>query len=82
MLINRNISVGDLRTSIRLEPEFWDGLSDIAMREGRKIDDICTSVDRDCEGMTRTAAIRVFIAKYFQARIKPPTPASAGASAD
>ncbi len=71
MLINRNISVGDLRTSIRLEPEFWDGLSEIALREGRKVDDICTAVDRDCESMTRTAAIRVFIAKYFQTRIKP-----------
>ena len=70
-LINRNIAVGDLRTSIRLEPEFWDALSEIAMRERRSIDDICTAVDRDCGGIKRTGSVRVFIAEYFQARIKP-----------
>jgi predicted DNA-binding ribbon-helix-helix protein len=66
MLINRNINVGPLRTSIRLEPEFWDALADIAQRERKSIDDICFAVDKNTDGMTRTAAIRVYIATYFQ----------------
>ncbi len=66
MLINRNINVGALRTSIRLEPEFWDALAEIAQREVKSIDDICYMVDKACNGMTRTAAIRVHIASYFQ----------------
>lgn len=66
MLINRNINVGPLRTSIRLEPEFWDALAEIAQRERKSIDDICFAVDKNTDGMTRTAAIRVYIATYFQ----------------
>lgn len=65
MLINRNITVGQLRTSVRLEPEFWDALADIASRERVSIDRICTLVDAHTGDLGRTAAIRVFIASYF-----------------
>ena len=65
MLINRNITVNGHRTSIRLEPEFWAGLTDIAQRENLTIDELCTEVDRDAGGLSRTAAIRVFITSYM-----------------
>ena len=65
MLINRNITVGQLRTSVRLEPEFWDALADIAHRERVSIDRLCTLVDAHTGELGRTAAIRVFIASYF-----------------
>lgn len=65
MLINRNITVNGHRTSIRLEPEFWAGLADIARRENLSIDALCGEVDRGAGGLSRTAAIRVFIASYM-----------------
>jgi predicted DNA-binding ribbon-helix-helix protein len=65
MLINRNITVGQLRTSVRLEPEFWDALAEISRRERVSIDRICTLVDGHTGDLGRTAAIRVFIASYF-----------------
>ncbi len=65
MLINRNITVNGHRTSIRLEPEFWAGLTDIAKRENLTIDELCTQVDRGSGGLSRTAAIRVFITSYM-----------------
>lgn len=65
MLINRNITVGGHRTSIRLEPEFWAGLADIAQRENATIDELCTEVDRGAGNLSRTAAIRVFITAYM-----------------
>ncbi|NNE85801.1 MAG: ribbon-helix-helix domain-containing protein [Alphaproteobacteria bacterium] len=65
MLVNRNITIGAHRTSIRLEPEFWVGLADIAQREHLSIDALCTEVDRGAGNLTRTAAIRVFIAAYM-----------------
>ena len=68
MLINRNITVNGHRTSIRLEPEFWAGLSDIARRENLTIDQLCGEVDRGAGNLSRTAAIRVFIASYMVRR--------------
>lgn len=64
MLINRNITVGRHRTSIRLEPEFWERLATIAQRENVTIDELCTDIDRGAGGLSRTAAIRVFITDY------------------
>ncbi|NNE86008.1 MAG: ribbon-helix-helix domain-containing protein [Alphaproteobacteria bacterium] len=64
MLINRNITVNGHRTSIRLEPEFWAGLADIARYENLTIDQLCSEVDRGAGELSRTAAIRVFIASY------------------
>lgn len=68
MLVNRNITVGDLRTSVRLEPEFWSALSDISAREKVRVDELCTIIDAHLGELGRTAAIRVFIASYFAAQ--------------
>jgi len=65
MLVNRNITVGSLRTSVRLEPQFWEALSDIAARERLTADRLCTIIDANAGVLGRTAAIRVFIASYF-----------------
>jgi predicted DNA-binding ribbon-helix-helix protein len=72
MLINRNITVNGHRTSIRLEPEFWRGLADIARRENLSIDELCGEVDRGAGKLSRTAAIRVFIASYMARRAAQP----------
>jgi predicted DNA-binding ribbon-helix-helix protein len=67
MLISRNIIVGELRTSMRLEPEFWSALNDIAERENVSIDQLFTVIDTDLRNLGRTAATRVFVASYFSA---------------
>ena len=64
MLINQNIRVGGHRTSIRLEPEFWTALSDVARREGISIEELCTEIDRGTGKLSRTAAVRVFLTTY------------------
>ena len=65
MLVNRNIIIGNRRTSVRLEPEFWISLADIAQREHISVNKLCTEVDRGAGNLSRTAAIRVFIAAYM-----------------
>jgi len=52
---------------MRLEPELWDALADIADREGRTVNEICTEVDGRRRKSTLTGAIRVFIVTYFRA---------------
>ncbi|HRJ11936.1 MAG TPA: ribbon-helix-helix domain-containing protein, partial [Alphaproteobacteria bacterium] len=59
-LINRNIMVSGRRTSVRLEPEMWTALLDIARRENQTIHAIATLVsERKKPETSLTAAIRV-----------------------
>ena len=67
MLKNRNIKLQGKRTSLRLEPAMWDALEEISRREGRTINDICAGIDDGRLQSTRTAAVRVYILRYFRA---------------
>jgi predicted DNA-binding ribbon-helix-helix protein len=67
-LISKNITVRGHRTSIRLEPEMWAALKDIAHREHTSIHNICSLISlRKLDGTSLTAAIRVFLMLYFRA---------------
>ncbi len=67
-LLSRNITISGRRTSVRLEPEMWSSLYDIAKRERCSIHDICTLISmRKREKTSLTAAIRVFLMLYFRA---------------
>lgn len=67
-LISRNITIFGRRTSIRLEPEMWVALNDIADREKCSIHEICGLVyTRKNPATSLTAAIRVFLILYFRA---------------
>jgi len=82
MLVNRNITVGSLRTSVRLEPQFWEALSDIAVRERLTVDRLCTIIDANAGELGRTAAIRVFITSFFaEIRTRESVAATANSSA-
>jgi predicted DNA-binding ribbon-helix-helix protein len=66
-LVSRNILIDGRRTSVRLEPEMWIALRDIASREGGSIHELCTLVSM-CKRphSTLTAAIRVFLMLYYR----------------
>jgi predicted DNA-binding ribbon-helix-helix protein len=67
-LISRNVTVMGRRTSVRLEPEMWAALREIALREDCTIHDVCTLIGM-CKKRTSslTASIRVFLMLYFRA---------------
>ncbi|MGH1455173.1 MAG: ribbon-helix-helix domain-containing protein [Alphaproteobacteria bacterium] len=67
-LISKNVTIFDRRTSIRLEPEMWGALNDIASREKCSVHDVCTLVyARKKPETSLTAAIRVFLMLYYRA---------------
>jgi len=67
-LLSRNITVQGRRTSVRLEPEMWNALYDIAKRESCSIHDICSLIHmRKNPKTSLTAGIRVFLMLYFRA---------------
>ena len=78
-LVSRNITVLKRRTSIRLEPEMWAALNDIADRELCSVHDICALVYvRKKPTTSLTAAIRVFIMLYYRAATTEPGHVKAG----
>ena len=67
-LVSRNITILGKRTSVRLEPEMWLAMKDIAKREKCTNHDLCSLISlRKKPNTSLTAAIRVFIMLYFKA---------------
>lgn len=64
MLINRNVFLGKRRTSIRLEPELWTLLEQIAKRRSCTISEFVGEVDFGRDG-SRTSAVRVAVVMYW-----------------
>jgi predicted DNA-binding ribbon-helix-helix protein len=71
-LQSRNVRIHDRRTSVRLEPEMWNALNEIAKMEGCSIHDFCGAV-HDLKGpqTSFTAALRVFLMEYYRAAAQP-----------
>lgn len=65
-LVTKNVTVGNLRTSLRFEPETWEALDEICAREGLTFHQLCTLVDDYRRGKSRTSAVRVFTVTYFR----------------
>ena len=77
-LVNRNIVVSGRRTSVRLEPQMWDALGEIALFEGKSVHEVCSDVDRFRRESTLTAGLRVFILRYYRDAATPEGHARAG----
>ena len=65
-LVAKNVTVGNLRTSLRLEPEIWEALDELCAREGITIRQLCTLIDDYRRGNSRTSAVRAFAVTYFR----------------
>jgi predicted DNA-binding ribbon-helix-helix protein len=66
ILESRNVTVGNRRTSMRLEPQMWDALEEIAQLEAMTINSICARIDQRRRQSGLTSATRVFIVSYYR----------------
>jgi predicted DNA-binding ribbon-helix-helix protein len=67
-LVSRNIRIHDRRTSVRLEPEMWDALREVALLQGVSIHDLCGAIhDMKKPEAPFTGAIRVFLLEFYRA---------------
>jgi predicted DNA-binding ribbon-helix-helix protein len=62
----RNIKLAGRRTSLRLEPEFWDALDEIVEREGSSLSALCERIRGRRAAANLTAAVRLFVLRYFR----------------
>ena len=67
-LVSKNIRIHSRRTSVRLEPEMWDALSEIAGLEDCSVHELCGAVhDLKDPEVSFTGALRVFLMEYYRA---------------
>lgn len=71
-LICRNIRLDGRRTSVKLEPEFWQALERLAVRTGGTIDDLCRTARRRHPVGGLASAIRVFLLASAVEAAAPP----------
>lgn len=69
MLVNRNVRVGDARTSMRLDPVHWEALADVCRREKINTADLIAQAQRAAPEAGRTEAVRGFLLNYFRRRV-------------
>ena len=77
-LVFRNVTVGDKRTSLRLEQTIWDALAEICRREDVTLGQLCGRLNERRREATLTAALRVFVLCYFKVAATEEGHASAG----
>ena len=66
-LQSRNVRIHRRRTSVRLEPEMWNALNEIAALETSTVHEICSAVhDLKDPKTSFTAALRVFLMEYYR----------------
>lgn len=64
-LVNRNVVAERGRTSMRLEPELWDLLTEICEREARDMSTLVRQIEAAGHAGGRTSAVRVYVTSYF-----------------
>ncbi len=78
--VKRSVLIAGHRTSVSLEPEFWDALKQIAASRNHSINGLITEIDRD-RSTNLSSALRVFVLNAMRARNapnKPDDPSPAG----
>lgn len=66
MLSCRNIVANGRRTSMRLDKETWNALSDICRRENTTLYKLCSLIDASKGSSGLSAATRLFVLAYYR----------------
>jgi len=66
----RSVLVSGHRTSVTLEPEFWDEIAAIAARRGLSVNALVSEIDRAREpGENLSSSLRVHVLETLRARM-------------
>jgi predicted DNA-binding ribbon-helix-helix protein len=60
-IVKRSVAIAGHRTSVSLEPPFWDALKDIAAERALSVQALIGDIDAGRGGANLSSAIRVFI---------------------
>lgn len=65
--VKRSLTLKGHRTSVSLEDEFWRAFRDIALKEGKAINQLAAEIDAD-RGIDigLASAIRIYVLRHYQ----------------
>jgi predicted DNA-binding ribbon-helix-helix protein len=65
--LKRSLTLSGHRTSVSLEQEFWDALSEIASTSGRPLARLIDEIDkRHGRGKNLSSALRLFVLAHYR----------------
>jgi predicted DNA-binding ribbon-helix-helix protein len=67
-IVKRSVAIAGHRTSVSLEPPFWDALKDIAAERALSVQALIGEIDAGRGGANLSSAIRVFVLREVRAR--------------
>src|SRR5271165_3961304 len=62
------LTLGKRTTSVRIEPELWESLEEVAFFEGCSVGDIAVRASQEFKVGSLTSRIRLFLLNYFRDR--------------
>jgi predicted DNA-binding ribbon-helix-helix protein len=65
--MKRSLTIAGHRTSISLEPEFWNALSQVAKRQKRSVAALVAEIDQNRGRRNLSSAIRVWVLQNHSA---------------
>jgi len=71
--VKRSVLIAGHRTSVSLEPDFWEALKQIAALRNRSVNGLITEIDRD-RSTNLSSALRVFVLNTVRAHNAPNDP--------
>jgi predicted DNA-binding ribbon-helix-helix protein len=69
-VVKRSVVLNGHKTSVSLENEFWQGLHEIAERQGTSIAQLVAQIDRGRDNCNLSSAIRVFVYTHSRGHVK------------
>jgi predicted DNA-binding ribbon-helix-helix protein len=70
-VFKRSVAIGGRKTSVSLEAAFWDGVRQIATREGVATSALLSQIEQAHGTGNLSSAIRLFVLHDLQQRIDP-----------
>ena len=65
-VLKRSIVIASHKTSVSIEDEFWDSLTEIARERGMTLMELVSAIDRDREHANLSSAIRLFVLGFYR----------------
>jgi predicted DNA-binding ribbon-helix-helix protein len=64
-----SVMIAGHRTSISLEPEFWETLREIAAQKGESTASLLAIIDETRTGQNLSSAARIYVLNWFKAQL-------------
>lgn len=68
-MLKRSLTIAGHRTSIALEPQFWDALDALALDRGVSLPELIRNIDEKRSEANLSSALRVAALDWYRVRI-------------